>query len=226
VFVFNTDGKGGLDPAAALGAEFDAEDVRDVESYERAMSWLRPHASNYRTVIFDNITMFSAFVEAKLRADPQYKDGRQMWPAYDRAMMQVVHELLALKQHVIIIGHIEPGTNNVPGGFDHILGVAGKAKTKISAIMQDWVWLHVENDGETGRVKREFLLAPQGNWTKAVRSIQNTAKMDANVTAFIELMNKGAIKMKPKEPVQATQNGVPRTNVQVRPNQTRPATTK
>ena len=194
VFVFNTDGQGALDPVAALGGEFTAADVKDTASYKREMLWFRAHSKEFRTVVFDNITMFSAFVEQELRKDESLKDGRQMWPAYDRAMMDVVHELLALPHHLVIIGHIEPGTNNVPGGFDHVLGVAGKAKTKISALIQDWVWLNVENAADGSGVKREFLLAPQGNWTKAVRSIQNTAKMPADVSLFIRLMNEpGAI---------------------------------
>lgn len=197
VFVFNTDGKGALDPVTALGGDFTAADVKDVASYKREMSWFRGHSKEFATVVFDNITMFSAFVEADLRKDEQYKDGRQMWPAYDRAMMDAVHELLALPQHVIVIGHITPGETNVPGGFDHMLGVAGKAKTKISAIIQDWTWLHVENAPD-GTVKREFLLAPQGNWTKGVRSIQHTKKMPADVSLFIKLMNQpGALAAAP-----------------------------
>ena len=192
VFVFNTDGQGALDPVAALGGEFTAADVKDLPSYKREMAWFRAHSKEFRTVVFDNITMFSAFVEQELRKDEALKNGRQFWPAYDRAIMDVVHELLALPHHLVMIGHIEPGENGTPGGFDHVLGVSGKAKTKISALIQDWVWLDVQNT--PAGVKRQFLLAPQGNWTKAVRSIQHTATMEADVSKFIELMNKGTIK--------------------------------
>lgn len=190
VHVFNTDGQGALDPVVALDPEndFTADDITSVDSFERSLAWVKAHSSNVATCVFDNITTFAGRVEEQLRDDDTLKDGRQMWPAYDRAIMGVVNALLALPQHVIIIGHIQPGESNVPGGFDHMLGISGKAKTKIGAIIQDWVWLQVENMPD-GAVKREFLLAPQGNWHKGVRSIQHTKKMDANVSEFIRLMN-------------------------------------
>src|ERR1700691_532053 len=71
VFVFNTDGKGALDPVVALGGEFTAADITDIDSYRREMSWFKIHSKEFATVVFDNITMFSGFVEAKYRKDPK-----------------------------------------------------------------------------------------------------------------------------------------------------------
>lgn len=211
VYVFNTDGQGALDPVAALGGEFTASDVRDMASYKREMTWFRAHSKEFRTVVFDNITVFSALVEQELRKDDAMKHGMVLWPAIDRNIMDVFHELVALPHHLVIIGHIEPGENGVPGGFDHILGVKGASRTKISALIQDWVWLDVQIDAHSpGGVKRQFLLAPQGNWTKAVRSIQHTKSMEANVSKFIELMNKGATAAAAKAATPTTNTAAPK----------------
>ena len=47
---------------------------------------------------------------------------------------------------------------------------------------------------------RQFLLAPEGNWTKGVRSIQGVARMEANVTKFIDLMEAGGPKLAAPKP--------------------------
>lgn len=190
VYVFNTDGRGALDPAVALGAEFSADDIKSMEDFDRAFLWLKAHSKEFVTVVFDNLTNFGSFVEMKLREDPTLKDGRQLYPALERALMEVFNKLLSLPQHLILVAHILPGESGVPGGFDHMLGIAGGARTKIAALMQDWVWLNVEVDAAApDGVRREFLLAPQGNWTKGVRSIQHTKRMPADVSLFIKLMN-------------------------------------
>ena len=191
VFVFNTDGKGALDPVQALGGKFTAGDASSLTAFENEMRWFRAHQNKFQTVVFDNITRFAKLVEKDFKK--QYKDGRQMWPAYSAALMNVFQELIDLPHHLVVIGHIVPGENGVPGGFDHMLGLSGSAKTEIGAIIQDWVWLQVELDPtQPDGVRRDFLLAPQGNWTKAVRSIQHTKKMKANVTRFIKLMSPDA----------------------------------
>jgi hypothetical protein len=198
VFVFNTDGKGALDPVVSLGGEFTADDVTSVGSFNTAFSYLRSHLNDFETVVFDNITGFSDMVLGEVRAEVGRDDPRVIYPEYSRRLMACMGELLKLPRHLIIIGHLEPGEKDTPGGFGHVLGVAGTAKTKISMIMQDWVWMHTSMGpvGEDGRptVLREFLLAPEGNWTKAVRSIQGTTRMKADVSRFIDLMEKGGPK--------------------------------
>lgn len=190
VYVFNTDGRGGLDPAAALGGDFAAEDISDQETFDRAMSWLKAHIKEFRTVVFDNITNFGMLVEEKLKRDEKYRHGKVLYPEITRQIMHVINGLRELPLHVVVIGHLEPGENGVPGGFDHMLGLSGKARTLVGAVLQDWVWLNVENDPNVpGGVRREFLLAPQGNWTKGVRSIQHVKRMKADVSEFIRLMS-------------------------------------
>ena len=209
VYVFNSDGKGALDPVVALGGDFVADDVTSVGSFITALGYLRSHLNDFETVVFDNITGFSDMVLGEVRAEVGRDDPRVIYPEYSRRLMACINSLLTLPRHLIIIGHAEPGEKDTPGGFGHILALAGSAKTKISMIMQDWVWMHVEMGppGEDGRPKvlRKFLLAPEGNWTKAVRSIQGTTRMDADVTKFIDLMEQGGPKVTaPKKAVPAT----------------------
>lgn len=203
IFIFNTDGKGALDPVASLGGDFAAEDITGLASFERAFAWLMAHINDFETVILDNLTGFSSMLEAEVRVDVGRDDPRVIYPEHTRRLMKCIDKLLNLERNVIIIGHAEAGENDTPGGFGHILGIAGKAKTMISMKIQDWVWLHVEVSGDT--VKRQFLLAPSGNWNKAARSIQNIPRMDADVAQFITLMEKGGVPAKKKAPVAGAQ---------------------
>lgn len=191
VFVFNTDGKGALDPVVALGGDFTAEDVTSRASFQQALLYVKNHINDFETIIFDNITGYASIVEAEVRVDVGRDDPRVIYPEYTRRLMKDVSELLNLPRHVILIAHLEPGDNETPGGFGHILGVSGSAKTKIPMVIQDWVWLHVEVSGE--KVERQFLLAPSGNWTKGVRSIQGATRMVANVQEFIDIMEAGGV---------------------------------
>ena len=204
VYVMNTDGKGALDPVVALGGEFTADDVTSVGSFMTALSYLRRDLKFFETVVFDNITGFSDMVLTEVRNEVGRDDPRVIYPEYSRRLMGCINALLTLPRHLVIIGHAEPGEKDTPGGFGHILALAGSAKTKISMIMQDWVWMHVEMGpvGENGRPKvlRQFLLAPEGNWTKGVRSIQGVARMEANVTKFIDLMEAGGPKLAAPKP--------------------------
>jgi hypothetical protein len=215
VYVFNTDGKGALDPVVALGGDFVADDVTSVSSFNAAMSYLRGHLNDFETVVFDNITGFSDMVLSEVRAEVGRDDPRVIYPEYSRRLMACIGELLKLPRHLIIIGHAEPGEKDTPGSFGHILALAGSAKTKITMIMQDWVWMHVEMGpvGENGRptVLRQFLLAPDGNWTKGVRSIQGTTRMAADVSAFIDMMEAGGVQ------AALQRKAAPKPQAQVRP---------
>jgi hypothetical protein len=193
VFVFNTDGEGGLDPVVGLGGKFTAENVTSVASFDRAMAWLKAHLREFETVVLDNITGFATFVEMEVRKDVGRDDPRVIYPEYTRRLMKAFDELRNLPRNLIIIGHLNEGDSEKPGGFGHVLGVAGAAKTRISMTMQDWVYLHVEVKPD-GSVTREFLLAPEGNWTKAARSVQGKTRMNADFTAFIALMESGGPK--------------------------------
>lgn len=196
VFVFQTDGRGALDPATDLGGEFTAEDINSMASYKRTFAWLKMNTKDFNTVVFDNITVFATVVEAEVRKDmPNTTNPRDIYPELERRLMDVVNELIHIPQHLIIIGHVEQPKDSAPGNFGHMLGVTGKSKMRICAMVQDWVLLDVSMDGN--EVRRDFLLAPQGNWNKAVRSIQNVSRMPANVSAFIDLMNKKKIIKQP-----------------------------
>lgn len=189
VFIFNTDGQGALDPVVQRGGEFVAEDIQDTTSAKKAMFYLKQNLSKFNTIIFDNISVFAGMVETEVRKTTR-DDPRAVYPEYSRRLMEVFNDLLLIPKNIIVIGHVEAGESGVAGGFNHMLSVAGKPKTFIPAMMQDWVWLNVDIDVNTKKTRREFLLAPQGNWTKGVRSIKDTVKMEADITAFIALAQK------------------------------------
>jgi hypothetical protein len=185
VYVMNTDGKGALDPVAAMGGEFLADDIKSSADVATAIGYVKRNQKSINTVVFDNLTIYWAIVENEVRAEVR-DDPRVIYPEAGRRFMKTFHELTNLPCNVILIGHLEPGENNTPGGFGHVLGISGKSKTQISALIQDWIWTEVSPD-TNGRMKWEFLLAPQGNWNKGVRSIQGVRRMPANITKFIEL---------------------------------------
>ncbi len=200
VLVANTDGRGGLDPVASRGYEFDAEDIIDLNSALRLIGYARQHANDYKTVVFDNLPTFSLMIEEQtkrdLKPDGGEPDGRQFYPLVKQRLMRVIRELFQLPQHVVICGHTDIMTAS-SGAFGHVLALSGGAKQLIPIVTQDWIWLEatvLQDD----TVKREFLLAPQGNWTKGVRSVRDVARMDADISKFLELAKSQRLITKPE----------------------------
>jgi len=193
VFVFNTDGRGALDPVMLLGGEFAAEDITDFGSYTRAILWLKQNMPKFYdptkgvrgTVVFDNISTFSGQMHEELKKD--FKDGRQLFPELAQRLTRVMRDLLALPMHLVVLGHLKQG-EKLSGEATKFLSVPGTGGTAISALMQDWIGLEVSLDPNTNEVKREFLLAPEGSWQAAVRSIRNLKRMPADISAFLELV--------------------------------------
>lgn len=200
VFVFNTDGKGGLD-YCALSGEIDdedliVEDAIDRQGLMRGLQYLRAHKSSIKTVVFDNISAFASKLESEIREEIGRNDPRVLYPELSRIMLLLLNDLLALPQHLVVIGHTDPAeSNKMAASFGHILSVSGRAKITIPAMIQDWVWLNLDVDNQ-GVVKREFLLSPEGNWTRGVRSIRDVKRMPADITRFIELASKRAARQK------------------------------
>jgi len=193
VFVFNTDGRGALDPVMLLGGEFSAEDIIDFGSYKRAFLWLKTNLSKFYdpakgirgTVVFDNISTFSGQVHEELKKD--FKDGRQLFPELAQRLTSAMRDLLALPLHVVVLGHLKQG-EKLSGESTKFLSVPGSGGVAISALMQDWIGLEVSFDANTNEVKREFLLAPEGSWTAGVRSIRNIKRMPADIGQFLDLV--------------------------------------
>lgn len=204
VFVFNSDGKGGLDPVALRGIDFEAEDVISMATFERAYNYVRANSSRISTVVFDNLTTFVAMLEAEtkkeLKPDGSEPDGRQYYPLVKSRIMTSIRTLFSLPQHVVVCAHTDIMTAS-SGAFGHILAISGGAKQLIPVVVQDWVWLELTVNPDTGATKREFLLAPQGNWTKGVRSVKDVSRCDANISTFLELAKSHrALKPQPPQP--------------------------
>jgi len=193
VFVFNTDGKGALDPVMLLGGEFAAEDITDFGSYQRTFLWLKTNMSKFHdpakgvrgTVVFDNISTFAGSLQEELKKD--FKDGRQLFPELAQRLTRVMRDLLSLPLHLVVLGHLKQG-EKLSGESTKFLSVPGSGGIAISALMQDWIGLEVSLDANTNEVKREFLLAPEGSWQSAVRSIKNIKRMPADVGQFLDLV--------------------------------------
>ncbi len=200
VFVFNSDGKGALDPVMLLGGDFSAEDITDYGSYTRAHMWLKTNMSKFfdpakgirGTVVFDNISTFSGQVQEELKKD--YKDGRQLFPELGARMTRVIRDLIALPLHLVVLGHLKNG-EKLTGESTKFLSVPGSGGIAISALVQDFIGLEVSLDPNTNEVKREFLLAPDGAWqAAAIRSVKTKIKrMPADVSLFLELVRAGRV---------------------------------
>lgn len=188
-YVFNADGKGALDGPVSHGAEFVAEDITSMKGYTRAFGYLKQNIKEFDTAVFDNVSSFSMILEEEIRGRVR-DDPRIIYPELKRSMTRVIRDLIALPINVIIIGHVDPGADAAEGGFDHMLSVSGGAKITIPMLIQDWIWLEVTVDGN--EIKREFLLSPAGTWKKAVRSIKDVARMEADFTKFFALASQGS----------------------------------
>jgi hypothetical protein len=193
VFVLNTDGRGALDPVVLLGGEFEAEDVTDIPSYDRALAYFKTNINRFYdpargirgTLIFDNMSTFAGKVMDDLKKE--FKDGRQLFPELQGKLVKVMRDLIVQPTHVIVLGHLKQG-ERVNGESSKMLGVPGGGGTAIASLVQDWLGLDVSIDPTTNEVKREFLLAPEGAWSAAARSVKNIKRMPADVTRFLELV--------------------------------------
>jgi hypothetical protein len=195
VFVFNTDGPGALDYCAREGAEFEAEDVTGMASYLRARAYYQAHKAKFKSVVFDNVTFYVEALYKEVRAAVGRDDPRAIYPEITRQVVDTIREVRDFKKHYVIIGQADPGDTSIAAAFGHILAVSGKAKILLPALVQDLLWLEVTVDA-AGVAKREFLLAPAGNWTKGSRSVQGIPRMTADFTEFLRLATTGALPKK------------------------------
>ena len=226
VFVLNTDGKGALDPVVYLHPHvvFEVEDITSSKSFDAALVYFKANANKFKTIVLDNITFFgdSIFSEVALEVG---KDGRSLYPEFTRRLVSYIRKLTALKHHVIINAHARPGDTDAAAALGHLPSLPGQSASAIAGLVQDQLWLEASVDPETGAGKWEFLLAPQGKWTKAARSVQGIPRMKADFTRFLELANQGALpKVKAVAPVAAKPavKTVVRPTVAVKPNATAP----
>lgn len=195
VFIFNTDGPGALDFCAQEGADFEAEDISGHPSYARGAAYLRANKAKFRSIVFDNVTFFVESLYKEVRAAVGRDDPRAIYPEITRQVVETVREILAFKKHTVIIGQTDPGDTNVAAAFGHLVAVSGKAKILLPAMMQDLLWLETSVN-DAGIAKREFLLAPAGNWTKGARSVQGIPRMKADFTEFLRLANSNSLPKK------------------------------
>lgn len=199
VFVLNTDGPGALDYCAAECADdderFAAEDVSGTPGYERGLAYLKANKSKFNSVVVDNVTFLVESLYKEVRAEVGRDDPRAIYPEITRKLLGMIRELRDLKKHFVCISQSDPGDTNIAGSFGHLVAVSGKAKILLPAMFQDLLWLETTVN-DAGVAKREFLLAPAGNWTKGARSVQGLPRMEADFTEFLRLANEGKLPKK------------------------------
>jgi hypothetical protein len=193
IFCFNTDGTGGLGPAADLGADFEGEDIDGSKAFEAAFARLKPQAHKYKTIVFDNLTIYSIAVEHEVLRENL---GLGAWREYLRRLMNTVRSLANLPCHLVVIGHSDQKSQTANGGAFNGLYIAGKAKNALPTLLQDWIYLEAVGNDQAGGFKREFVLAPEGDWTKAARSVQGLNRMAGDIGKFIELAESGGHRKK------------------------------
>lgn len=202
VFVFNTDGPGALDyVATSPKADFEAEDVHSRADFDRGWTYLKANHDKFQTVVFDNITFFNEMLIREVTKEVGRDDPRVIYPKVTSYCVEMVRSLLRTKLHTIIVGQTDPGDSNIAGAFGHMVSVSGKSKILLPALMQDLLWLETSIKDE--HVRREFLLAPSGNWTKGSRSVSGIPRVKADFTEFLRLAREG-VEAKEEKPTAKT----------------------
>jgi hypothetical protein len=135
-------------------------------------------AGHTRTVILDTATLLVDNI-----LDEVTKAGFEGWDRWDeleKAVMGSVKRLAALEAHLFVISHMDPTKDPAQGILPTI---GGKLKTRLPAMLDDWILLDVDPERDPERV---FLLGPQKTWTHSGRNIRRKCMVEADVEALFE----------------------------------------
>lgn len=167
--------------AKKQGAKFLQIPVDSLAAWKKAQLTARKcvEAGVARTVIVDTATMLSDNLIEELLM----KYGDDSRGAYGELLSQImggIKRLCKLEAHVIVVGHIAPEWNEVEGIMPLI---AGQSKTKLPALMTDWVTYDYNPEA---KIQRRFLVGSQGKWTHAGRNVSRSTIVPASIPALFE----------------------------------------
>jgi hypothetical protein len=135
-------------------------------------------AGDVRTVILDTATLLvDNILDEVTKAG---FEGWDRWEELEKAVMGSVKKLASLEAHLFVISHMDPTKDPAQGILPTI---GGKLKTRLPAMLDDWILLDVDPERNPERV---FLLGPQKTWTHSGRNIRRRCMVEADVEALFE----------------------------------------
>ncbi len=167
--------------ARNLGAKFLTIDVPNSAALTKGIATAGKlvGSGDVRTVILDTITLLS---ENLLDEKSVTLSGFDLFREYGKLLSKSVKELFKLKAHVFLVAHFSP-----KGEFEQgvMPAIAGAAKVKIPALVDDWIALDYDPKRKPGE-ERQFLLGAQGNWSAGGRNIKRTCAIPADVRILLK----------------------------------------
>jgi hypothetical protein len=135
-------------------------------------------SGDVRTVILDTATLLvDNILDEVTKAG---FEGWDRWEELEKAVMGSVKRLAQLEAHLFVISHMDPTKDPAQGILPTI---GGKLKTRLPAMLDDWILLDVDPERNPERV---FLLGPQKTWTHSGRNIRRRCMVEADVEALFE----------------------------------------
>jgi AAA domain len=197
IFVFCSDDVSKLDSATAVDKTFWYEAVNHSEGskllaeFESALAKARRgvEAGEYKTVVWDTITMFSMILlNAELDATDKGHgaDGRQAYQTYGRRMINCVSRFLSLKCHRVAMAHYQPQSKEIDGqlkkeGEGILPGIAGGARQTIPGMFHDVVYLKKRMESE----ERDLCLSIAGVYGPKFVGLPGVEKVPADLSALV-----------------------------------------
>lgn len=179
LLVLNCDGEDALQGATKLGAEYSAVNVTDRESWNAAIDYAceQAKAKRIKSIAVDTISLLGDTI--KEDAEQKLK-GFDVWNELGNQMVRGLKRLKDAPAHLFITAHMVPGSDKEEGILP---ALQGNAKTRIPALINDWILLQVMPEQDPERV---FYLGPQKGWTHSGRNIRKTCAIEADIGLLLE----------------------------------------
>jgi hypothetical protein len=196
VYVINSDDTealpdgGALAPAASVPEAVFSSDVvpgTDLQAMQKALAEAKrgAKAGEYKTVVWDTITLFASRLKDLCESHATTKggevDGRKMWPAYHENLRRILDSLFAIPAHVIVTAHLyEKPAGEGRTGDALLPHVAGQSQSMVPARFQDVVLLAWDKQ------ERVFFTHLKGVYGLGSRSLPGVEKVPADIGKLLE----------------------------------------
>lgn len=157
-------------------------DAFSIQSWKLAVSNARKAvaAGAVKTVIVDTVTLLADNILDELKA--KKFEGFLLWNEFDSVIRIQLKQLLSLDAHVFLVFHMDASHEDGAG----ILPLfPGSGKRKIAGMVDDWLLFDMVPNRNP---QRQFILAPQDNWTGSCRNINRSQVCAATVPALFEAL--------------------------------------